>query len=463
MATDKQIEDATEELDEQAAIASSSAGSPLRQAPVADASPATEEKPPENLPPIWRNRDYMLLWSGQVVSVLGSGIAGLAFPLLVLFLTNNDYAAAGFIAAVSGLPYLLFSLPVGALIDRWDRKRVMILCDIGRAINVATIPLALYFNVLTVWQLYINAFIEGSLFVFFNIAEVAALSRVVKKVQLPQASAQNEAGYIAANIVAPQLGGILFGLSRIIPFVVDAISYFFSFISLLFIKTVFQEERKVEERNLRREIAEGIRWLWHHKLIRFMAFLTGGSNFASAGLGLIVIVLAQNLLGITGTEVQEMGPELGTIFTIGSIGGVFGALIGGRLQKRFTFGQVIIAVMWVQALLFPLFVFAPNIIIIGIIAALTFMTAPIYNVVQFSYRLALIPDHLQGRVNSAFRMLAFGFQPIGSALAGLMLKYAGVTTTVIVYTVVLGLLALATTLNSHVRNAKPIEQVVAAG
>jgi MFS family permease len=462
MDVDEKARAAQEELDEQAAIASSSAGSVLKPAPAADATPQTEEQPPQNLPPIWRNRDYMLLWSGQVVSVLGTGIAGLALPLLVLFLTNNDYAAAGFLQAIYGLPYLLFSLPVGALIDRWDRKRVMLLCDIGRAINVATIPLALYFNVLTVWQLYINSFIEGSLFVFFNIAEVAALPRVVKKVQLPQASAQNEAGYIAANIVAPQLGGILFSVSRFVPFVVDAISYFFSFISLFFIKTVFQEERKVEERNLRREIGEGIRWLWHHKLIRFMAFLTGGSNFASAGLGLIVIVLAQNLLGITGTEVQEMGPELGTIFTIGSIGGVFGALIGGRLQKRFSFGQVIISVMWVQALLFPLFVFAPNIIIIGIIAALTFMTAPIYNVVQFSYRLALIPDHLQGRVNSAFRMLAFGFAPIGSALAGLMLKYAGVTTTVIVYTIVLGLLSLATTLNSHVRNAKPIEQVVAA-
>jgi MFS family permease len=448
-----------EEMEEEAAIASSAAGDIAKPAPAIDA--ATDGAPKEKLPSLWHNRDFMYLWSGQVISVLGSGIAGLAVPLIILELTNGNYAAAGVAGALFGLPYLLFSLPVGALIDRWNRKRVMILCDIGRAINIASVPIALFLGVLTVWQIYINMFIEGTLFVFFNIAEVAALPRVVRKEQLPNASAQNEAGFIATGLIAPPLGGILLQLNKLVPFIFDAISYGISAIFLTFIKTEFQGERKVEERHLRREIAEGLSWLWRNPLIRFMAFLTGGNNFVSAGLGLVTIVLAQNMLGISGTEVTEIAPQIGTIFAIGSVGGILGAVVAPRFQKRFGFGQVIIGVMWVQAALYSLFALAPNIFVLGLIMALAFTTSPIYNAVQFSYRLALIPDRLQGRVNSTFRLLAFGFQPIGNVITGLLLVSLGVLPTLAFYVTVLATLAILTTLNSHVRNARPIEEVTA--
>src|SRR5205085_455910 len=148
------------------------------------------------LPPLFRNRDYMLLWGGQVVSTLGSSASNVIYPLLILAITDSP-AAAGIGAALAHVPYLLFSLPAGALIDRWDRKRVMILCDAGRALTVASIAAALWLDVLSVRQLYAAAFIEGSFFVFFNIAEVAALPRVVPKDQLPQAAAQNEAACAA--------------------------------------------------------------------------------------------------------------------------------------------------------------------------------------------------------------------------------------------------------------------------
>src|SRR4029079_2577160 len=177
-----------------------------------------------------------------------------------------------------------------------------------------------------------------------------------------------------------------------------------------FIKKEFQEKRTSTDRNLRREIGEGLKWLWGNKLIRYMAFLTGGSNFTSSALFLIIIVLSQNLLGIPGTNIGEMGPELGLIFSIGSVGGIVGAVLGGQIQKRFSFGQVIIAMLWMQAIIFPLFLFAPHIIVIGVLSPLLFTTAPIYNVVQYSYRLSIIPEQLQGRVNSTFRLLAFGFQ-----------------------------------------------------
>src|SRR5437899_4581920 len=130
------------------------------------------------LRPLWRNLDYMLLWSGQTVSSTGTQVSQLAFPLLILAVTHSP-AQAGFAGALRALPYLLFSLPAGALIDRWDRKRTMILCDIGRALCMASIPVALAIGQLTVLQRYDISAIEGTLFVFFNLVAVACLPRVV--------------------------------------------------------------------------------------------------------------------------------------------------------------------------------------------------------------------------------------------------------------------------------------------
>src|SRR3954447_25923055 len=223
-------------------------------APPEEAAPAP---PARRLPSLWRNRDYMLLWGGQVISTLGSAISGIVFPLLILALTDSP-AAAGVAGALAMIPYVLFSLPAGALIDRWDRKRVMILCDAGRALSLASVPLTMTFGVLTVWQLYINAFIEGTLFVFFNIAEVAALPRVVAKEQLPAATAQNESAFATAGLIGPTIGGFLFqSVGRAAPFVIDTISYVVSVVSLFAIKTAFQTERAPAQRNLRAEIVEG--------------------------------------------------------------------------------------------------------------------------------------------------------------------------------------------------------------
>jgi predicted MFS family arabinose efflux permease len=277
---------------------------------------------------------------------------------------------------------------------------------------------------------------------------------VVQKRQLPQASAQNEAGFIAAFAAGPPLGGFLYGsISRALPFIFDAVSYTVSVFSLLFIRTKFQGERKVEERHILVEIKEGLSWLWSNPLIRYMAFLTGGSNFVNAAAGLLLIILARQL-GASETEI-------GFMFTIGAFGGIAGSVLGGQIQKRYRFGQVIIAVGWVNLLLFPLYLLAPNFLVLGVIAAFLFMLSPIYNVVQFSYRLALIPDELQGRVNSSFRLIAFGFQPLGLALAGVLIDNIGTTGTILFYVAWIALLAVLTTINSHVRNAKPIEQVAA--
>jgi MFS family permease len=223
---------------------------------------AAAEAPPARATALWRNRDYLILWSGQTLSSFGTNISGFAFPLLVLFLTGSP-AQAGFLGAVRSAPYLVFSLPVGALIDRWDRKRVMILCDSGRALALGSIPVVhAVLGTVPIIQLYLVTLIEGSLFVFFNIAEAACLPRVVTKEQLPAASGQNQASESASVMAGGPLAGVLYyNVSRLMPFLADAVSYVVSVVSLLFIRTEFQGERTAERRKLSAEIAEGLRWL----------------------------------------------------------------------------------------------------------------------------------------------------------------------------------------------------------
>jgi MFS family permease len=207
--------------------------------------------------PVWKNRDYMLLWGGQVVSTLGSSALSVVYPLLILAITDS-VAAAGIAGALRSLPYLIFSLPVGALIDRWNRKRVMIVCDIGRALAALSVPVALWLDALTIGQIYVVAFVEGSLFVFFNIAEVAALPRLVPSPQLPQAAAQNEAAFAAAHIAGPSLGTLIYQtLGRSATFLFDAVSYVVSAVSLMLIKTEFRAAKVEPKHDLGREIMDG--------------------------------------------------------------------------------------------------------------------------------------------------------------------------------------------------------------
>jgi MFS family permease len=388
----------------------------------------------------------MLLWGGQVVSVLGSSIAGLVMPLLILSLTGSP-AAAGLAGMFATIPYVLLSLPAGAMVDRWNRKRVMVLCDLGRAVAFASIPVALFFNALTIWQIYAVALVEGTLFVFFNIAEVAALPRVVPKAQLGDATAQNMATFGAAGLVGPGLGGFLYkSVGQMVPFVVDAVSYLVSAISLLLIKTRFQEERTRTPRNLRAEIREGLAWMWNERLVRLTSFLSGGMNLVGAGSFLIVILLA-----------KEMGADeaaTGVIFSVAAVGGIVGAALGGRIHRRFAIGHIITATTWSMVLAFPLYAFAPNVWVLGLISAVTFFTVPVYSVAVLSYRLALIPDALQGRVNSAVRLVAFGFQPLGSTLAGFLLENIGSVPTVWVFSAIMLLLGLLVVSNPTLRGAR---------
>ncbi len=352
--------------------------------------------PPPSVP-LWQNRDYLLLWSGQVVSALGSQVSQLALPLLLLALTHSP-AQAGVAGALRATPYLIFSLPAGALIDRWDRKRVMIVCDTGRALSLVSLAIALWLGRLTLVQIYLVSLIEGTLYVFFNLAEAACLPRVVSKEQLPAATAQNLATFNISTLLGGPLGGTLYSVSQVLPFVADAASYVLSVLSLL-------------------------------------------------GYSLLAIVLLQHL--------HASPLTIGLVFAAVGMGGIVGTVIAPSIQRRFGFGQVIIATCWGVSLLWPLYTVSPTVVSVGVISTLIFLAFPLYDTVQFSYRSAIIPDALQGRVNSVFRLLAFAGQPLGLALTGVFLQTLTIFPTILVFAGGFWLLALAATLNVHIRQAHP--------
>src|SRR6266699_2552499 len=173
---------------------------------------------------LWHNRDYMLLWSGQALSDIGGAISELAFPLLVLAVTHSP-AQAGFVAALRALPATLFSLLAGVLVDRWDRKWAMLACDAGRALSLASIPVAYALGHLTIWQLSITAFLEGTLMIVFTLAKTATVPQVVIRAQLTTAVAQEEFVEGTTALFGPSLSGVLYTLGVMFPFLTDAISY----------------------------------------------------------------------------------------------------------------------------------------------------------------------------------------------------------------------------------------------
>jgi len=312
---------------------------------------------------------------------------------------------------------------------------------------LGSIPVALFLGHLTYLQLYLVSLLEGTLFVFFTLAESASFPRVVAPEQLPAATGQNEVLISLSGMLGPALGPILYGLGRAVPFLTDAISYTVSVVSLLFIKTRFQEKRDVDRSNpphLWAEIKEGVIWLWRNPLMRFIAVLTFGLITPCYGYVLILIVLAQNM--------HASNVTLGLIFAGGGIGSVVGALVASPLYRRFGFAKMLIGSAWLWALLWLLYAFAPNPLILGVVNAVSFTVVPVYTVVQYSYRLAAIPDHLQGRVNSVFRLVAFSGQPLGIALTGFLLQAVGPVYTVLILFLPQGVLCVAATFNKHVRS-----------
>jgi predicted MFS family arabinose efflux permease len=394
-----------------------------------------------------RNREFVALWSGQAVSTLGATASGTAMPLLVLAITGSP-ADAGIVGAAGALPFLIANLPAGPLVDRWDRRRILLVSEILAGLALATVPIALWLGFLTIAQLVVVAFVQGTCSVFFGLAERAALPMIVAIGQLPTAVARNEARSRGAALAGPPLGGLLFGIDRALPFVADAVSYVVASVALLFIRRDLQHEVTTPAEPLWQATTAGMRWVWRHPLVRAAILLVAASNLVFQALVLILVVLARQ----RGVSPGGIGVMLG----IYSGGGLLGALAASRLHRHFTAKAVIIGINWIWAGLLPLFALAVNPLQIGAVGAAAAFLGPLLNVVLMSYAAILVPNELLGRVMAAAMTLSWGVLPVASLGAGYLLTTLGPTGSLYALTAVMLATALAATASPAIRHAPPL-------
>jgi MFS family permease len=400
--------------------------------------------------PLRRNRDFVLLQTGQALSTVGSESAAVAYTLLVLALTHSP-AKAGLTGFARLMPWVLFGLPAGVAVDRFNRKYVMIVADVVRAAALASLGVSALAGTLSFAQVPVVAFVEGTMYVFFNIAEIGAVRSVVPNPQLQRAFATEQARLNGVYLAGPPLGGFLFGIGRSLPFVVDAVSYAFSTATLLAMRAPFQEVREQRETaGLWTQIREGLAWLWRHTFLRTCALLFVGTNFAFSALELIVIVTARRQ-GLHSAAIGALLSVFGALAFLGSVA-------APRLMRTFSMRAVIIGNMW---LVVPIAAFLgrPNafVLVAGAIPMCFFN--PTLNAMIIGYRVAIVPDRLQGRVNSVARSLALLALPLGPVVAGLLLGSFSARATVAVLIGFLVVVALIGTTSRSIRGAPSFDEV----
>jgi hypothetical protein len=399
--------------------------------------------------PLRRNRDFVLLQSGQVLSTIGSESTAIAYPLLVLAVTHSP-AKAGIVGFARILPWALFGFAAGIAADRFPRKRLMIAGDVVRVFLMASIVVAIALGNISFAQIAIVAFVEGTMYVFFNIAEIGALRSVVPLQQLPSAAAAEQARYSTVALVAPTLGGSLFGIGRAFPFVAGVLSPAFSLGTLLAIRTPFQGEHEQDESPWRTQVADGFRFLWSRPFLRTCALMFTWSNLAFEGMFLVFIVVGKRQ-GLTSGQIGLLIAGFGLFSLLGSAASPW-------VQRRLSMRAIVIGSLWLQAGTIG-FVIDPSIYVL--LACVLPMAAffPTVNAVVIGYRVAVTPDRLTGRVNSVARTIALCGAPLGPLAAGLMLGATSPRTTVAVFTGLLAVLAAFSSLSPSIRNAPSLDEL----
>lgn len=367
---------------------------------------------------IWTNRDFVVLWSGRLVSTLGSGVSAIALPLLVLALTHSP-AKAGAVAALDGAPYFIFSVAAGLAADRWDRRAILIICDCGRALAWGVVGLDVLGGHPSLVVLGAAAVVEGTLFVFHNTAVAAAVPRLVSATQLPAAMAQESMILGVADLAGPALGGALFQAGRAIPFLADASSYLASTGAVLSIRGRLQGDRAKESTSVVADAKEAFRFLVGQPGLRIISLVGGVGDVLFSGITLALIVTAQR-------EAHARPAAIGAIFGAGAIASIAGAFIGPLVLSRLGFARTYLGLGAMGATVFPFLLLARSAVLIGIIwTANVVLLGITEGVARSSYQAQVVPDELRGRVGSLVDLVSTGGLPLGAALAGLSLSAFG--------------------------------------
>jgi hypothetical protein len=361
--------------------------------------------------PLRRNRDFLLLQTGQLLSEAGTKSAAIAYPLLVLEVTGSA-ARAGVVAFARALALTLFALPAGVVADRWNRRWLMVAADGVRVLAVGGLAAAILVGRLVFWAIPLVALVEGAGAALFAAAQAGALRAVVPARQLPGAAGAQTGRLAAVDLAGPPIGGALFGVARALPFLVDAVSYAFSTVSLLAMRGPFQEAREPDRASLRSRLAEGFGFLWGHRFLRICALLFGLSNFIGVGVLFAVVVLGQRQ-GLSGGRVGLLLSAFGGCVLLGSF---LAPLVSRILSVR----AVLLLELWTW-LGCGLFLIWPNVYVLAASTLPTALAIPSTNSVVHGYRIAMTPDRLLGRVESIWRAISLLIVPLGPLVAGILL------------------------------------------
>jgi MFS family permease len=376
-----------------------------------------------------RQVDFRRLWIGETISQFGSQVSLLAIPFIATVLLRSTPLEIAILSALQFLPFVLFTLPAGAWLDRMRRRPILISGDLARLIALGTIPIAWALGVLTIWQLYLVSFAAGIATVLFDVAYQSYLPVLVERDELVEGNGKLQASEATAMVVGPGLGGGLIGLVGA-PFaiVADALSYL---ASALFIWRIRQPEPHPEAERLaaglareplRGQIAEGLRFVLGNVYLRAIAATTSTSNLFGNVVFAIMPVYLYRELGLSAATA-------GVIFGIGALGSLAGALVANQVARRVGVGRTIVGSIAFSGPAMLLIAVAPQ----GwpvpwLIAsmALGSFSSVVYNINQVSYRQAICPISIQGRMNATMRFIVWGTIPVGSIVGGLLATAVGV-------------------------------------
>jgi MFS family permease len=374
----------------------------------------------------------MKLWTAETISQFGTQVSLLALPFIAATILDVTAFEFGLLATLEFLPFILLSLPAGVWVDRLRRRPILIVGDLGRALSLASIPIAFLFDALTIWQLYAVGFINGCLTVFFDVAYQSYLPALVDRKDLVEGNSKLEISRSAAQMTGPGVSGLLIGaVTAPLAIVFDALSFLGSAVFVFLIRK--QEPLPARATadggkgpRMRTEIAEGLRYVLGHRYLRNIAATTASSNlFTNIAFAIVLLYFVREL---------DFTPEvLGLTFSLGAIGFLVGAVTANRIARRFGVGPTIVG---------SAFLFGPSILPIALAPpefAVPFAAAAVfiggfggavYNINQVSLRQAITPERMQGRMNATMRFIVWGTIPLGTITGGFLGDRIGLHATI---------------------------------
>ncbi|MBB4915967.1 MFS transporter [Streptosporangium saharense] len=351
--------------------------------------------------------------AARITSWAGSSITLVALPVL-LYQRTGDAALTGLLTAMEAVPYLLLGLPAGALADRWDRRRVLTLTSLLSALLVASVPLAAALGLLTTPHLFVVAAATSSSFVFFDAAAFGALPALVGREGVARATGVLMTWSTLVSLVGPALAGVLVAATGAAPAMgIDALSYVAA--ALLLARLPLAKPEPRPRRDLRAEILDGVRYIRAHPVVGPLTFLGVGNSLAEGAVMGLLVVVAVERLGLGSAD-----PAIGLLFAATAVGAMAAGLAVPRLRLRFSTPAISLTSLTAVGILLVVWALTEHLVAGLVVLAVWQAANSLVSLNGIIERQERTPDHLQGRVNTTARMIAWGGQPAGAALAGLL-------------------------------------------